>query len=127
MNHTPIDSFIHAGYKISDYGHGLRPFDNRFGFVIGYVARRRNIVLGFAFAIDGLQLVARHTHHVTIDHIVEAARNAIRHKLDEGPLEPWEEYTFEYDFDDPATPFKETWDPDWWIKNPRPVPKAADF
>jgi hypothetical protein len=46
-----VITFHHAGFVITDYGDGIRPFDNRLGFVTSYLAKKEDVYVGFAFAI----------------------------------------------------------------------------
>ena len=115
------DEFRYKSFIITDYGLGLRPFDNKFGFVTSYLAKNyeRRILCGFAFAIDGF-LLNRCGSQDSEGAIISRAKEAIILKIDSDIIEDSKEYTFEYCPCDTISKFIEVDEAMWWLSSTLP-------
>lgn len=100
--------FEYAGYEILPYSFGFELFPNRFGSIAKYIVKKQDFVVGFAFAVPGLELFA--LPHITEPDLEAMAYRAIKEKLESHEIKKLGEYTYEFH----SGNFIEVTNPDWW-------------
>lgn len=103
-----VKIFEYNGYEILPYSLGFEIFPNRFGSIAKYIAKKQNFVVGFAFAVPGLELFA--LPHITEPDLESMAYQIIKKKLGSKEIKNLDEYTFEFH----SGNFIDVKKPDWW-------------
>lgn len=101
----------YKGYEIHLNSVGFELFPNRFGSIAQYIVKQKHTVLGFAFAVPGLELFTM--PHITEKDLENLALATIKNRLDQGDIKNLAEYTYEFN----SGHFMEVSNPEWWIKN----------
>jgi len=100
--------FEYEGYEVLPYSFGFELFPNRFGSIAQYIVKKQDFVVGFAFAVPGLELFA--LPHITEPDLEAMAYRAIKEKLEKHEIKKLSEYTYEFH----SGNFMEVTNPDWW-------------
>lgn len=100
--------FEHEGYEVLPYSLGFELFPNRFGSIAKYIIRKQDFVVGFAFAVPGLELFA--LPHITEPDLEAMAYRIIRERIATHDFKKLGEYTYEFS----SGSFIEVNSPDWW-------------
>jgi hypothetical protein len=98
------------GFEISLYSPGFEMFPDRFGSIAKFIVKKPGFVVGFAFAVPGLEMLA--TPNITENDLETMAVEKIKVAIDQGALKKLHEYTYEYH----SSEFIQVNDPEWWKK-----------
>ncbi len=100
--------FEYDGYEILPHSFGFELFPNRFGSIAKYVVRKQDFVVGFAFAVSGLELFS--LPHITEPDLEAMAYRIIKERIEKQGLKNFGEYTYEFN----SGNFIEVKNPKWW-------------
>jgi excisionase family DNA binding protein len=95
-------------FEIAFYSPGFEMFPDRFGSIAKFVVKKPDLVVGFAFAVAGLELFA--SPETTDQHLEKLAKDEIKNYIDNGNLTHKKEHTFEF----LSGHFVEVENPVWW-------------